>query len=271
MADFDSDAQHPATPIRLQQANREGNAPKSLELAAAIQLTVGLVIVYFLIDNVAHELYAFTRKSWQPNGLSTEKVAEALSWNTTDLLNPLGLVTLSILSLIFGSAIVSHLVQTGTASGFKKSFWRPENLSPLKNLTQLFSMDNLLRGVFGIPKVAIVVLISLIVIWQQRIELAGLHHSSSHEIAEGILDQAFLVLISASSTLLVLSLFDYAVQWFSFQAKVRMTDQQLRDEMRLQSPDPQYKESRKELFSQMASTRDGSKIQRPIQAVRENQ
>ena len=50
--------------------------------------------------------------------------------------------------------------------------------------------------------------------------------------------------MSVAVSLLVCSIFDYAVQWYGFRQRNRMTDQELREEIRGQTGDPQIARTR---------------------------
>lgn len=255
MPKFNEDAQHPATAVRLQSARQEGDAPKSSELVAAIQVTCGITILYFLINWLASTVSKFAAGTWQANGIAVESVIGNLEANTKSFLISLLTTLLPILAAVLVSAIASHVVQTGSAFGFKKPVWQPKQANPVGGLKRLFSMDNLLRGVMGIPKVAIIVLVTSVAIWNQRFEIAELQHAGASHLGADLATQIFIVLISGCGTLLAVSLIDYVVQWFSFQSRIRMTDQQLRDENRLQSPDPQLKSRRIEIFEQITNSK----------------
>lgn len=253
MAEFNEDAQHPATAVRLQSARQEGDAPKSSELVAAIQVTCGITILYFLINGLASAIENFTANTWKANGIAVESVIGNVQGSTNQFMTSLLTTLLPMLAAVLVCAIASHVVQTGSAFGFKKPVWQPQQANPISGLKRLFSMDNLLRGVLGIPKVAIIVLVTGVVIWNQRLEIAELQQVGARRVGPDLMNQIFIVLIAACGTLFAVSLIDYVVQWFSFQSRIRMTDQQLRDENRLQSPDPQLKSRRIEIFEQITS------------------
>ena len=89
--------------------------------------------------------------------------------------------------------------------------------------------------------------------WNQRFSIAELQQVGTQNLGGELVNHVFVVLISVCGTLLAVSLFDYLVQWYSFHNRMRMTDQQLRDENRLQSTDPQIKSRRIEFFEQITS------------------
>jgi flagellar biosynthetic protein FlhB len=51
--------------------------------------------------------------------------------------------------------------------------------------------------------------------------------------------------------LLLASLIDYAVQWFGFENRIRMSDQELRDELRSQNGDPVVSQQRQRMVRQV--------------------
>ena len=253
MPETRDDAQHPATAIRLQKARQEGDAPKSYELVASLQLTTGMTVIYFLVSGLATELTSFAAIIWKPTGISAESVIPRIKETHHHFLNSTLTTLLPMLIAILIGSVLAHVVQTLPAFGFKKPLWQPQQINPINGIKKLFSMDNLTRGILGIPKVAIVVMVALLYVWSQRFELAAMQQTIPRELGTAMINQIFKVLIAVCATLVAISLFDYLVQWLSFQSRMRMTDQQLRDENRLQSTDPQLNSRRLEFFQEIHS------------------
>ena len=253
MSESHENAQHPATAIRLQRASQEGDAPKSYELVASLQLTTGVTVIYFLVSGLAAEFTSFAAVTWKPTGISTESVVPSIKESNLQLANSMLTTLLPILAAILIGSVLSHIVQSLAAFGFKKPIWQPNQINPMSGLKKLFSIDNLTRGILGIPKVVIVVMVALIVVWHQRLEFAELQRTIPRELGSELVNQVFVVLIAVCGTLVAISLFDYLVQWLSFQSRMRMTDQQLRDENRLQSPDPHLKSRHIDLLHEIQS------------------
>ena len=73
MANSGQDATHPVTPTRLQQATRQGNTPRSTELASSIQLLCGLGVLYYSIQSIGQQFHRSTGKLWSEAQLDADK------------------------------------------------------------------------------------------------------------------------------------------------------------------------------------------------------
>jgi len=108
-----------------------------------------------------------------------------------------------VMAAIFVVGAVSHLLQTRFLVNRPKL--SVSRLSPLNWFGNVFSLRGMPTDVF----------------------------------AASLLNITGTAAISVAGSLLACSVVDYAVQWFSFQQRNRLTDQELREEIRGQTGDPQ--------------------------------
>ena len=215
MNENQQDAQHPATATRLAQAARDGEAPKSHELIAAIQLTCGWTCIYLLMQGIGTSLSEFTKNAWAPSGISAEQVTNQLHASMISLAGPIAMKLAGILLVLFCCALLTHALQAGRAFGFKKPLWQPESLSPAHGIRRLLSPGNLSKAVLGIPKTAIILLVSVNAIWSHRLEFARLHQMPLNELVVHLSNSVVYLMITVSLTLMLLSVFEYLAEWFS--------------------------------------------------------
>jgi flagellar biosynthetic protein FlhB len=113
MAEDLGDRIHPATPARRQQARRDGESAKSLELVAAIQMLGALAIAYLLFGPLAEWMSVITTNFWSVSDVN-------INSKTSDLVHEIQAMVLGglavvapIFVLLFLLGIASHWIQTG--------------------------------------------------------------------------------------------------------------------------------------------------------------
>ena len=68
MSDSREDQIHAPTPTRREQARREGDIPKSFELAAAIQMLGALALAYLVLGGLGRRIRLWTTETWSEAG-----------------------------------------------------------------------------------------------------------------------------------------------------------------------------------------------------------
>ena len=194
MSDSADDQIHSATPARREQARRDGDIPKSFELAAALQMIGAIVVAYMLLGQVGNWICTWADETWSVAGTNIAVEAADVTSQAQNLIGLTLAVLAPMLLLLMAVGICSHWIQTGPIFLTKKVAPDVGRLGPGSWKRKLFSLEGLALLFVGIPKTAI----------------------------------AFVVL------------------GFSTWSH-RMTDQQLRDELRTQNGDPQVRARQRNL------------------------
>ncbi len=248
MSDQNQDTRHPATVTRLQQAQCEGDWPKSHELIATSQLLLGVGAMWFLIHTLGSNVIDLSMETWTKRDLAAMQSSSAFENQLCGWLYRISIPLAPILGVLFLIAVFSHVMQSGTATLAGKSPLRLENLNPVSGLQRLFSVRNLTRGIIGVPKIAVLLLVALSLLWSFRFQLADLQQQPTDAIVSRLIQILFTVLMCSAATLFVISLFDYLIERVSFFRRLRMSDQQLRDESNMQGPGPGVAMRRQQLY-----------------------
>lgn len=226
-----------ATPLRLQQARAAGDSPHSHELAAALAMLGTLGVLAWFTADIGGWLSSWTRESWQPQtplrmgeqGQIVERLQQLIG-NAILALAPVWLLILLV-------AIAAHWIQTGPR-------WLPARLQPqLERVGPGTWLRHLRPGRLlghlwlGLPKV---VLGLAILGWSLQANLPSLF-ALGNLPADQMVSRGFAIVITiglqVSGTLLLLGVADLGNNWWSFRKRLRMTDQELREELREQSGD----------------------------------
>lgn len=226
---------HVATPARRQQARQDGDIPKSFELAAAVQMVGALLVAYFLFGKIARWLRDWTTETWSNAGahLSIEP-AEFTSQFQHAIGGSLS-VLLPVLGLFLLIGVGSHWLQTGPLFLSSRIIPDPTRLGPANWKRQTFSLGNLALLLIGIPKIIIAGIVLATSTWVHRDEFFALANFPANTLVTKMFELILTISVQVAAALLITSALDYGLKWTSHQRRLRMTDQQLRDELRMQN------------------------------------
>jgi flagellar biosynthetic protein FlhB len=90
-------------------------------------------------------------------------------------------------------------------------------------------------------------------LWSSRGALVTLSNLALPQAVMFVAETALWTCVPIAGALLLLGLFDYGFQWWTLEQKLKMSLQELKDEMKEQEGDPQVKASRKAMQRQMSA------------------
>ena len=244
------DKTHEATPHRRQQAREEGQVVRSQDLASAGLLVGGLLILWYFGGGLAEFLGTLTsdylgREAWMEFDQPTF-VAEtvSLAWR-------LGLALLPLLALLMGAAVLTHMGQFGFLYLPGKLALDWQRINPLPNAQRIFSMNNWVHLGFGLIKVGLIFAVASWSVWGERHKLLNLAELPANAIAVYLLQTMLWTSLKIGLALLTLAIFDYGYQYWKHEQDLRMTTQELKEEIKTQQGDPQIAARRKQIQRQM--------------------
>ncbi len=247
MSEFSGDPVHPASPARREQARRDGDHAKSHELAAAVQMIGAIGVAYLTFGPLAGWLRLWTMKIWSPSAALTKMNASDVSSQLSSLVFSSLSVLVPIAALMFLVGVASHWCQTGPVFLTKPIAPDATRLAPGRWFGRIFSLSTLAFPLIGLPKSLLAVVVMVVSCWINRELFFGLGSYPAEMFAQQLFSIVLLVSSHVAITLFLASGLDFAMKYVSFQQRIRMTDQQLRDETRMQNGDPQISSQRRAL------------------------
>ncbi len=162
---------------------------------------------------------------------------------------------LPILGLLMFTGIAANFLQVGFLFLPEKLAPDLMRLDPLRGFARLFSLPSLVRLVMGLLKMALVAGVAYAVLYGQREKILGLAAMSTAEIA-GYLTQVLIwTSLKIALALLLLAVLDYGFQWWKHEQDLRMTTQEVREELKNLEANPQMAARRKQVQRQLAMHR----------------
>jgi flagellar biosynthetic protein FlhB len=241
------------TPRRLQEAREEGRVPRSADLTAAVALLGAIILLRTLGGGLFGSLLQTTADLGErPDVTGGDLGATALRVAITAAHGVLPFLGLLLLATALGA-----MVQSGMPFSLKPLQPNLEKLNPTSGVRRLFSLDSLTRVGQGLLKMVLVALVAYVTI------TGDLHTLLEAGMLEprGILQMSGALLyklaLRMGVMLLVLALLDYWYQRWNWYRRLKMTKQEVRDELKRMEGDPQMRQRRRQLQLRLALQRIG--------------
>jgi len=241
------------TPRRRQEAREQGNIARSPDLTAAV-LLIGMLM---LMKNFGGGLVTALQT------LVAEMLGQASLADTSgvtignQLLGGLGAAGKALAPMFIGVviiAIVINLLQVGFFLNTKRLQPNLAALNPLKGLSKLFGKSQTLVQLgMNLLKLVLVTCVAYSAVHgrlEQIVSVQGLSFSQIFGLGAQLV---YSIGIRIGILLLVLAIIDYAYQRFRIERELRMTKQEVKEEMRRMEGDPKIKGRRRQIAIQMAT------------------
>lgn len=246
------------TPRRREEAREEGQVARSVELTAAASLLAAIVLLRTLGPAMLAGFMRLIRTLCADGGVRVDGtlVASRLTVLTVaEFTAPFLLAVLAVTAAV-GAA------QAGLLLTWKKLQLKPEHLSPVAGVKRLFSPEALARLGIGVVKLVVVGAVA----WHT---LAG---GIERVLAVGGLAATGLFVASCSVVfdlalrlglvLLILGIIDYVLARWRLERQLRMTKQEVRDELKRMEGDPLVKQRRRQIQRRLMMQRIRSEVPR---------
>ena len=254
MAEEFGNKTHEATPYRRQKAREEGQVVKSQDLASAAVLLAAILILWYFGRGLSEFMAELLRAHLGGDAWLTIDPRTSSHW-LVQVGVGLAKYLLPILGLIVLSAILVQLGQVGFLFLPNKLALDPNRVNPLSNWGRIFSLTGAVHLGFGLVKVALILVVAAWSLWEERGRMMGLVDHSAAEIAGYLFDVTLWTCLKIAAALVILALLDYGFLFWKHERDLRMTTQELREELKQQQGDPQIAARRKQVQRQLVLNR----------------
>jgi len=235
-----SDKTEKPTPKRLREAREKGQIAKTPDLAtwvAMLSTTVLLQITFnrgaVVLPQILHEMGLVIA---QPDLGAANRFAANAMWQTAGVVAPM-LIGMMIIGLLVN---VAQVGLKPTSKKLKPDFSR---LNPFKGIKKMVGMQTWWELAKALAKTALLVAVAWPAFSGATVFLTQGNVSSAFGIAAFTATTALSVLRNVSVAGLVVAAADYAYQKRRVNKDLRMTRQELREEMKQQEGNPEMRRS----------------------------
>jgi len=255
MAEQDGDKTEAPTPRRRQEAHEEGNIARSPDLTAAALVVGAMVLLSWYGPGLVGALRNVTQELLGRESLSSFQNDDTF----TRLLRAVFQVAGAMAPMLIGVAvlaIVVNIMQVGFALHPKRLQPNLGALNPFKGFGRIFGKG---KGPvqFGLNLAKLVALSAAAwsavrdrmaqIIYVQQLEFIQIFGLAAQMI--------YSIGIRIGIVLLVIALVEYVYQRWRIEQQLKMTKQEVKDEMRRMEGDPQIKQRRRQIAMHAARER----------------
>jgi flagellar biosynthesis protein FlhB len=153
------------------------------------------------------------------------------------------------------ASLAVNLAQVGFLWSTESLAPDPARLDPVAGLGRLASLKGLARLVGGLLKVSLVGAVVGWTLWNERRRLSDLGDFAFESVLGTAVDLMFTLSFRAALALLVLAILEYGYQRWQYERDLRMSKQELREELKRFEGDPKVRERRRAIQRQLALQR----------------
>ena len=248
----------PATAKKLSDARKEGQVCKSRELDQAATLVALFLALKILISFMGSNFLQLFRDIYNKIP-ETVAAREFSSVAVMSYLQHSVLISVKLAGPFFAAGVVVafliNVVQVKWKVSTKPLKPKPDKFNPINGFKRIFSKDSLFELVKSIAKIALISIIAYTTLKSHIEEIFLLYHITLQQaiaqIGTLVIDVGFRI----SIIYCIIGAVDYLYQKHKFNEDMKMTKQEVKDEMKNSEGDPQIKGKQRQRMQEASRRR----------------
>ena len=245
---------------KLADARNRGKIAKSKDLSGAIDLIAAALVVGLFgsfisgqfVDLMAHTLGSAPVGQGNP----LDYIAPSLHQAARVLLVTVG----PIMAVMFGVILLVHFLQVGPLFTTEPLSPKLSKLNPISGVKRIVSLRGIMQTIMSIAKLSVVGTIVVLVIMRNEIKLARLPLLTPGQATMVTLHILIEILAWVLTILLVIGVIDFMYQKWQHKKDLRMTKQEVKDDVKSLEGDPEIKRRRFRIAQEMAMQRVNTEV-----------
>jgi flagellar biosynthetic protein FlhB len=254
MAENDAERTEQPTQKRLEEARKNGQIPRSTDLNAAAVVLIAGGALHFLGRSLGGNLFEMMRDALTISRAQALDESSAASMFAASVQHAL-LACAPVLGLTLVAALLAPLSIGGWNLAFGTLAPDFSRLSPIKGFGRIFSTRGLVELVKAFAKFAIVALIAVMFLWMKTNEMLQLGAEPTAAAIGHAITLSGHALLAVSGGLALIAAVDVPFQLFQHIKSLRMTREEIRQEMKESEGNPEVKGKIRSLQQERARRR----------------
>jgi len=242
------------TARRLQKARDKGNVPQSQELVSVVMLLSLVGILAILSHWLGNWAAALTREGLTCRTQIFTNSDAFINFINTKVIDSI-FISIPLFAAMTGGAILATLAVGGPNFAPEAIQLKFDVLNPTSGMQQLFNGKNMVKLVVSILKLILISIIVWIYLSSQVDRIMSLRWAWSGQIIATIASIIFGLSIRVCGALLVLALADTLYQKWKYIEELKMTRQEIKQELKDTEGSPEVKGRIRRLQIQMSMRR----------------
>ena len=240
MSENDAERTERPTQKRLEEARKKGQIPRSTDLSAAAVVLIAGGGLHFAGGSLGNGLHDLMR-----DGLSISRAQAMDPSSAISMFAGSAQQALVASAPVLGLTLVAALLAPLTLGGWNLAFsaLAPDfsRLSPIKGFGRIFAMRGVVELIKAFAKFLLVALIAVIFLWSKTGELLQLGSEPTGASIGHAITLAGQALLAFSGGLALIAAIDVPWQLFQHIKSLRMTRDEIREEMKESEGNPEVK------------------------------
>ncbi|MBW2145401.1 MAG: flagellar biosynthesis protein FlhB [Deltaproteobacteria bacterium] len=250
----DQEKTEPASPKRQEEARKEGHVARSREVPSVLVLLAGLTFLsfwgsglFFVILETTRDLFTGTAEV----RINQDMAAPFFRYLITKYVWML----FPLFAFILLAALIGNYIQIGFLFSAKAIAPNFSKISPVSGFKKLFSKQSLAEFLKNLMKIAIVGSVAFYTLKAQLPHVFPMVQMDLAGIVTMIKEVALSLGFRTAWVLAALAALDYAFQRWEYEKKLRMSKQEVKDELKQREGDPLVKARIRSIQREMARRR----------------
>ena len=256
MAENDNDQEktEQPTPKKLEKAREEGQVPRSRELTTTALLLGATVTIYLLGEQLTGgfiDIFSRNLTFDRQEAFDTTFMLAKFSSSLVDGL--LLFIPFFIVLLIF--AIAGPIALGGWLLSAKSLQPKFNRLNPMSGLKRMFGVKSLVELAKALGKVLVILVVAVLLLNTQQDKIIHLSDESSERALIHAVSIVAIAAIILSASTLIIAAVDIPFQIWDTTRQLKMSHQEIKDEMKDSEGKPEVKSRIRQLQRDMANNR----------------
>jgi flagellar biosynthetic protein FlhB len=242
------------TQRRREEAREQGQVAVSTELTAGLLLLAGVGGLWLEAQALGAGLLETVRFRFlelRADGFDLEQCRRVLVWLA---IRGAGLIAV-FLGMMFAVSLGTGTMQSGFHMVPELLVPRWEKLSPAEGWKRLFSLASGVRGLVAILKVTLIACVAGWVLHGRIREIEALQQGTLSGATVTAWNLALRLAFAIAASLVVVGVADYLFQRWRLEMRLRMTRQELKEEIKREEGDPQIRARIRRMQREMSKKR----------------
>lgn len=229
-----------ATPKKRQEAKKKGNIARSVEVNSAVVILIS-ALAFLLWGKVLFFKVLEMMQLIIQGQLSTELTVVTF----TNMFSRGGIFMMMALGpffiFILISGVAANVVQSGLTFSGESIQPKLEKINPMAGFKRLFSLRSFVDMIKNIAKMLVIGLVAYLTLRGEYDSFLALTDQTVWQIVAYTGSLVIKLLFRVGLVFIVIAVLDYAFQRYDFEKNLRMTKQEVKDEMKQAEGDPHIK------------------------------
>jgi flagellar biosynthetic protein FlhB len=243
-----------ATSKRLEKAREEGQVARSRELNTLFVLFAGfggLMIYGPALGTALRDQMRFNLELPRAVAFDTQQAMSHLLYSGLEV----GRALVPLLTLLLVAAVAGPIALGGWLFSSGALSPKASRINPLSGLQRMFSMNALVELIKALVKFVVLTGIAVVIINSMKHQLLGLGVQALHAALTDALHMAGWALLGVCSGMILIAAIDVPYQLFDHNRKLKMTKQEVKEEMKDSEGRPEVKSRIRQLQRELARRR----------------